>query len=148
LTYEQAVARGSAAKDPARFADRKNSPITTGQLGDPPDYFDAALSAIWLELSEAIPAGITGSADRVAVEMATKLLHQFRTEPAMQASRLAILTNLLSRLGLDPQGRTRLQVTQGSDDESSNTSAFDQFMSAISGADTTDDQKQLLRKST
>lgn len=104
--------RGSVIVNAGRFSDRKKAPQTEGSVGSPPKYFDAALKKVWKELSSSIPTGVAGSSDRQVIEMASRLLHQFRTDPLMQSSRLAILMQLLSRLGLDPQARTRLQVGQ------------------------------------
>lgn len=101
---------GSAAVNRGRFESRKKAPATTGSLGRPPSYFDAAHKTIWCEISSSIPTGVAGKSDRQVVEMAVRLLYQFRTDLAMQASKLAILMNLLSRLGLDPQARTRLEI--------------------------------------
>lgn len=111
LTADQALLSGSAKVNAGRFASRQSMPPTTGEIGPPPENLKNALHPTWNEISTAIPKGIAGSADRIAVEMATRLLHQFRTDPDMQASRISILTNLLSRLGLDPQARTKLQTS-------------------------------------
>lgn len=105
--------RGSVAVNAGRFASRKSAPTTAGEVGNPPKYFDSSTKKVWKEIVSAIPAGVAGAADRMAIEMASRLMHQFRTEPDMQASRIAILMNLLSRLGLDPQARTKLQVGGG-----------------------------------
>ncbi len=112
LSIDQAQMRGSVAVNAGRFASRKKSPKTQGSVGNPPKYFDAALKRIWKELASSIPSGVAGKSDRQVLEMASRLLHQFRSDPLMQSSRLAILMQLLSRLGLDPQARTRLQVEQ------------------------------------
>lgn len=110
LSIDQAKMRGSLAVNAGRFEARKKAPKATGQIGKPPKYFKPRLAEIWSEISSAIPFGVAGSADRMVIEMASRLLDQFRTDPEMQASRIAILMQLLSRLGLDPQARTKLQV--------------------------------------
>jgi phage terminase small subunit len=110
LTIEQAELSGSSAKDPKRFATRKKSPKTQGPIGTAPTYFNAALKKVWDEVSSSIPAGVAGGSDRLVIEMASRLMHQFRTDPEMSSAKVAILMNLLSRLGLDPQSRTKLQV--------------------------------------
>lgn len=104
--------RGSLSVNPGRFEARRKAPKTIGVLGKPPKHFGPRVAAIWTEIVVAIPEGVAGSADRMVVEMATRLMDQFRTDPDMQASRIAILMQLLSRLGLDPQARTKLQVEQ------------------------------------
>lgn len=111
LSYEQAKLNGSVAINKGRFASRKNAPTTTGSLGTPPKHLDEAAKKVWREIVKSIPAGVAGASDRITVEMASTLLAQFRAAPAtMQASRVALLLNLLGRLGLDPQARTKLQI--------------------------------------
>ncbi len=112
LSHDQAKMKGSLAVNKGRFADRKDSPSATGKVGLPPKYFSSQEKAVWKEIAKAIPAGVAGGSDRMVIEMASRLLHQFRTDPVMQSSRLSLLMQLLSRLGLDPQARTRLQIEQ------------------------------------
>lgn len=111
LSLDQARLKGALAVNKGRFADRQKSPATQGTLGNPPKHLDDATKKVWRELAKAIPAGVAGSSDRMTVEIASCLLTQFRAAPVtMQASRIALLMQLLSRLGLDPQARTRMQV--------------------------------------
>lgn len=110
-SYDQAVLSGSVAVNKGRFADRKNAPATSGTIGSPPKHLDAETKRVWKELAKSIPLGVAGASDRLTVELAAQLLSQFRAAPAtMQASRVSLLLTLMSRLGLDPQARTKLQV--------------------------------------
>lgn len=135
--------RGSVAANAGRFADRKSAPKTTGTIGDPPKYFSADQRRVWKEIAASIPAGVAGCSDRLVLEMASRLMHQFRTEPDLQASRIAILMQLLSRLGLDPQARTRLQV--GDTPTSKPKDPFEEFMSNLGAADLNTDELQRSR---
>lgn len=129
-SYDQAVLSGSAAVNKGRFEGRKNAPKTTGDIGSPPKHLDAETKKLWKELAKAIPAGVAGASDRLTVELAAQLLSQFRAAPAtMQASRVSLLLTLMSRLGLDPQARTKLQVEQPSD--TGKADAFTDFMASI-----------------
>lgn len=111
LSYDTAQVKGAVKTNRGRFETRKSAPATTGQVGSPPKRFNSDQKIAWKEITEAIPKGIAGMSDRMAVEMASVLLAQFRSNPLdMQASRIAILMQLLSRLGLDPQARTRLNA--------------------------------------
>jgi hypothetical protein len=110
LSYDQATLNGSLAVNKGRFSDRKKAPPATGEVGSPPKYFSTDEKKVWKEIAKAIPAGVAGGSDRMVIEMASRLLHQFRIDPLMQSSRLSLLMQLLSRLGLDPQARTKLQV--------------------------------------
>ena len=116
LSYEQAKARGSEQVNAGRFASRKDAPATTGTIGDPPRHLTTPEKKVWKELTAVIPAGVAGESDRIAVEIASRLLYQFRSNPTgMQTSRLNALMDVMSRLGLDPQARTRLHVEQKPD---------------------------------
>jgi hypothetical protein len=130
LSYDQAKARGADQVNAGRFADRKNAPPTQGVIGLPPKSLTAAEKKVWKELAIAIPDGVAGESDRIAVEIASRLLHQFRTNAhTMQSSRISLLMNMLSRLGLDPQARTRLHVAPTA--EVKPTDPLDQYMTNL-----------------
>jgi phage terminase small subunit len=126
LTFDQAKMKGSVAHNAGRFEKRKASPKPTGEIGAPPEYFRPEQKEVWKEIVAAIPYGVAGSADRFAIEMAAILLDQLRDTPLMQASRIAVLMNLLSRLGLDPQARTRLNAPEP--EPESDNSPYSQFL--------------------
>lgn len=110
-SYDDAKMTGAVAVNKGRFEGRKKSPRTTGKIGTPPKHLTEPQKAVWKEIAKAIPTGVAGASDRLTVELAAVLLAQFREAPlTMQASRVALVMQLLSRLGLDPQARTRLQV--------------------------------------
>jgi len=111
LSYDQAKLTGALAVNRGRFDTRKKAPTVTGKVGSPPKHLNDGEKAVWKEVAKAIPLGVAGASDRITIEMASRLLHQFRQDPVtMQSSRISLLMQLLSRLGLDPQARTRLQV--------------------------------------
>lgn len=110
LSYDQAKMKGATAINKGRFEDRKATPSTVGTVGNPPKHLTTEVKSAWREIAKSIPAGVAGKSDRLTVEMASRLLYQFRTEPNMQASRISLLMQLMSRLGLDPQARTRMHV--------------------------------------
>ncbi len=130
LSFDQAQARGSEQVNAGRFADRKDAPPTTGVIGPPPKSLSAAEKKIWKELVSTIPAGVAGESDRISVEIASRLLHQFRTNGhTMQSSRISLLMGMLSRLGLDPQARTRLHISPPA--EPKPTDPLAEYMSAM-----------------
>lgn len=112
LSYDHARMTGALDTNRGRFEDRKTAPTTSGELGPAPSYFDDDTAAVWDELSQLIPDGVAGTADRIAVELTARLLFQFRTDPDMQGQRIATLMQLLSRLGMEPQARTKMAVPQ------------------------------------
>lgn len=108
LTYDQAQQNGSLAANKGRFEDRKTAPPTIGKVGGPPKYFNKDQAKVWKELVKMIPSGVAGAADRATVEMAARLLYQFRTDPGMSSMKMALLSQVQSKLGLDPQARLKL----------------------------------------
>ena len=131
-SYTKAELDGSVAVNKGRYAHRASAPPTTGTVGDPPAYFTPDQDECWHQVKMAIPAGVAGSSDVFAVEIAARLLHEFRTDPEMPAAKLTILTNTMSRLGLDAQGRTRLMLGPPPPDRG--ISALDRFNAAIEKA--------------
>lgn len=96
-------ANGAFEKDPQR---RRKDPVTTGELGRPPAYFDDAQKAMWKELKAQMPQGLAKSADRWLCEVACRYMLKFRTT-GLNASELAQLINALGRLGCTPADRSK-----------------------------------------
>jgi phage terminase small subunit len=116
LTHEQAMIRGSAAKNPKRFASRKLSPKSGGIIGEAPSHLLDDQRDIWNEIALLIPDGVAGKADRITLEIAALLTWELRNDPvSMSAARMGLLASQLGKLGMDPQARTKMQ-TPGKDD--------------------------------
>jgi hypothetical protein len=103
------VISGSAAHNPARFADRANEPQCADALGPPPAKMKAAVRACWLEIERLAPW--LRSADRLAVEVAASLLEQFRHAGVTRFTPqlLTRLESMLGRLGLTPSDRSKVK---------------------------------------
>ena len=109
LTTEMAALKGADRVNPGRFRDRKKAPKSELPLGNAPDDFDAGQQKAWFELSSyAIPGTLTG-ADRVALETASVLLAEFRSNrAAFPAAKYGRLFQYLSAFGMTPVDRQKL----------------------------------------
>ena len=132
-SYAQAELSGSLAVNKGRYADRANAPATTGDVGDPPRHFKAAEKALWHLIVSRIPAGVAGSADSFNVEMASQLLHEWRTDRKnMASSDKRLLKDVLADLGLNAQARTKLHIDEPK--EKKPASAIERFNAALPNA--------------
>jgi phage terminase small subunit len=104
---------GSRKKNPQRYRLRALAPQPHEGLGQPPQWLNDAAADVWIEISHSLPAGVLTVADRLAAEVCSQLLAEFRENPkSFQAARLAQLRGLLGSLGLTPSDRLRLSVPE------------------------------------
>jgi hypothetical protein len=68
-------ARGAFKKHPER---RREDPEPAGELGEPPLYFSAPELQCWTELVSITPRGVLTARDRWVVEMAARLMAEYR----------------------------------------------------------------------
>jgi phage terminase small subunit len=100
-------ARGSFIAHPERRKGRKNEPKTVGALGDPPKWFDRQQKKIWRELSELIPAGVAGAADRPLMETMVLLKDKEQKGIITDSGRSQLIT-CYGRFGMTPADRSRV----------------------------------------
>ena len=108
---------GAFAKNPKRGRARANEPVPNPELGAPPAYFDDAQKACWAEFADIMPPGVIAKSDRIIVEMAARLLAQYRSADGLQAMAMRQLMSVLASLGLTPADRSKVQAvprSQGS----------------------------------
>jgi len=112
-----AALKGADRKDPQRFRERKAAPKSELPLGNAPDDFNEQQKAAWFEFSAyAIPGTMTG-ADRVALETASVLLAEFRTNRAeFPAAKYGRLFQYLSAFGMTPVDRQKLGAVAPDED--------------------------------
>ena len=79
-------------------------------LGDPPRQLDRDQRATWRELARLAPWLV--AADRIALEIAARLLVHLRANGGLPAPQLGQLVNLLVRLGFTPADRSRINAPQ------------------------------------
>jgi len=96
---------GALGKNPSR---RRVEPSVALPFGKPPAHLSRELKAAWREISRAAPCGVLTGADRVAVELAARLLVRIRTADTFTAADANGLRSLLSSLGMTPADRSRV----------------------------------------
>jgi len=107
-------AKGDYRKNPAR---RREDPPGKGELpAFPPDHLHLSEDEqqAWVEIVAGIPEGMGSGSDAISVEMASRLVALIRgRDESVTTATYNTLGNLLSRLGMDPQGRMRLAPLAG-----------------------------------
>jgi phage terminase small subunit len=103
------ILNGGLAHDKKRYANRTTEPVPSGDIGPAPKHLSPAQKAIWKELLKQVPDGVLTNADRIIFELACRLTHKMRTEE-FTSSNAAQLVSCLSRLGLSPADRSKVQV--------------------------------------
>jgi hypothetical protein len=101
-------ARGAFKKNPNRA--RPDEPESEGEIGDPPECFTEDQCAAWRDFARTCHAGVLGSADRIALEIAAVLLADFRVNLEFPAAKLARLDSLLGRFGMTPSDRSKVKA--------------------------------------
>src|SRR5579875_1700742 len=101
---------GAAKKNPQRFRDRKPAPTPSGDLGKPPKHLTADERKAWKEIASQVPPGVLANADRIALEIASRLLVRFRTGLLLKASEVSCLVSLLARFGMTPADRNKIET--------------------------------------
>jgi len=96
---------GSAQKHPQR---RRAEPVTL-PFGQPPAHLSKELKAAWREIARAAPACVLTRSDRVAVELAARLLVRIRTTD-FSAAEATSLRSLLGQLGMTPADRSKVSA--------------------------------------
>jgi len=105
--------RGSFAHDPARGRARAGEPVPTTPLGDPPSRLDAQERAAWAEISATCCPGVLTGADRLVLELASRLLAEsWDVGREFKDSRRRQLHMLLGSFGMNPSDRSRVTAVQ------------------------------------
>lgn len=104
---EVAELKGATRKHPERY--RKTPPAVDMPLGNAPDYFTADQKGVWFELETYAPRGVLTGADRVAMELLSVLLDEFRKNPVdIRVAKIGQMVSCLGRLGMTPADRQKL----------------------------------------
>jgi len=111
---------GATKKNPQRFRDRKAAPKPMGELGKPPKHLSEEERKAWKEMASQIPPCVLGNTDRIAMEIAARLLVRFRTGLLLKASEVSCLVSLLARFGMTPADRNKIQASQEGEPEKAN----------------------------
>jgi hypothetical protein len=107
-------ARGSFKKDPQRK--REGEPEVKDPIGAAPEDFNDEQREAWNEIVTTAPIGVLTAADGVAVELASKLLADSRTNwDKFPSSMLTRLQSMLGQFGMNPSERSRLNIGKPKD---------------------------------
>ena len=97
--------------NPGRRPLPENEPFASGDLGPPPDHWQAPGKALWYELRKMIPVGVATANDRGAFELLVALFVQLRASPEeLSPAMAAQIRCALGVFGLTPADRSRLSV--------------------------------------
>jgi len=104
----QLVLSGGLKHDPKRYASRTSEPKPSGPIGNPPSHFSPELRSIWKEFkSQALPNAM-GNSERLILEVMCRLVLRLR-QGTISTGETSQLINCLSRLGMTPTDRVRVQ---------------------------------------
>lgn len=108
------VVKGTYRKNPQRKP--KDEPQPAGPIGEPPAALSDDARECWNDIVSEVCAGVLGSSDSVAVEIAAMLLAEMRRDmAAMPAARLRLLESLLAKFGMTPADRSKVTARSGDD---------------------------------
>ena len=110
---------GQIQRRPGRYADRRNEPMVDAPVGEAPATLAPDEAQIWDELA-AYGVWLTAG-DRLMLEIAVRLFHQFRAGDTANTSKLI---TALSKLGFSPIDRSRVNAPGGKEPE---TDPFAEF---------------------
>ena len=98
-----------------------NEPVPARGIGPSHKSLSAAEQLIWDEVVGISYRGVLGEADRIALEMMCRLIHEMRTDfEEMTAAKITQLSQLLGRFGMTPSDRTKIVIPK-----EQNTNPFD-----------------------
>lgn len=101
--------RGSFKAQPSRR--RIAEPISPYPIGECPARLDEGERAAWYEIVSTSCPGVLTNADRLAVELAARLLAEsWELCREFKDSRMRHLIMLLGSFGMNPSDRTRIRV--------------------------------------
>ncbi len=104
--------RGTYRKSRAR-----NEPFIESPLPAPPGTFSEGELLAWKDIAGTAVPGVLTAADAISVELASRLLAECRTNPAMFGARkMALLFSLLGKFGLNPSDRGKLDLPEPTTD--------------------------------
>lgn len=101
--------RGAFAKNPNRAREDAQD---AGALQEPPENMAPDAEDAWHQIVKAAPLSVITESDRFALEIASILLADFRSDPiGFPAAKLARLEALLGKFGMTPADRSKVGAT-------------------------------------
>lgn len=109
--------RGAFKNHPERKAERAAEPQVVDEIGDPPDWFTSEEFMCWHEIVAIAHPGTLSHGDRLIVEHGAQLLAMLRASRwQVHPTMLIRWESFLSKLGLTPADRSRVQVRKAAPD--------------------------------
>jgi phage terminase small subunit len=101
---------GTYQRNKRKYDDRLN-PVATilPPIGTAPRHLQATERAVWAEVVRSAPEGLLGRPDRIALEVATRLIVKMRTGD-YKPSDVGALLNVFTKLGMTPAARQKLNL--------------------------------------
>jgi phage terminase small subunit len=84
-------------------------PTITTPIGRPPTHLLAIEKQAWLEIARTAPSGLLQRADRVLLEITSKLVVRMRSADVKPAE-LNALISVLNKLGMTPHSRSKMDL--------------------------------------
>jgi hypothetical protein len=111
-TTRQLIMSGTLLNNPGRYMNRATAcDHKAGPLGEPPSQMANIEKAIWHEIAANAGEGWLTASDRLLVELACRLTRRLRNpKAAILNSEMNTLANILSKLGMSPTDRTKVDA--------------------------------------
>jgi len=101
--------QGGYKDHPARLKEREGEPENVNPIGGPPSILGEQECGVWAELVKMSIPGVLGEADRMALEVLSRLIVKFR-EGEATGPELSQITKLLSQFGMTPADRSKINI--------------------------------------
>jgi hypothetical protein len=99
--------RGAFKRNPSRLRARKNEPLVTTALPEPPSTLPKPVKSAWLEMRNR--GHWLTSADRFLVEIAATLMARYRFDE-IKSGDVSQLIGLLGKIGFSPKERGSMDL--------------------------------------
>jgi phage terminase small subunit len=109
-SLSQLAASGTLGKNLGRYQSRiAAQPNIIRPVGKAPPHLSTGERAVWAELVRAAPPGLLQRSDRLILEVLSRLVVRMRAADP-KTSELNALVNVLTKMGLTPVDRTKLNL--------------------------------------
>ncbi|MDA9981517.1 hypothetical protein N9H39_02025 [Gammaproteobacteria bacterium] len=101
---------GAKRKNPGRYKGRGKTATDNRPVGRCPSFLTEPQKVAWKELVANSAPGVLLRSDRIAIELTVRLLVQVREGDHVTSATQAVLTSMLSKLGLTPASSTNVSI--------------------------------------
>lgn len=124
----QAIGSGAVDHNPKRYADRLIEVTVHDPIGEPPNHFDDISRDLWREIVGMAPNGVLTFADRLLVEVTTRLLRKLRygdvAGSPITGVEVGHLRACMGSMGCTPADRSRVSRTDEPQKEEDELAGF------------------------